>query len=456
MKKLLTFSTLSIFLFFFATDIFSQSFFTGSIGVTQSNGGRTRVFSDNLTTRQIERASVLVGVSKSQVFDYNEDQDVSIPAATIATPLSSDFEITSTINNSYSTLPPNVEASLNIYGWTNEAYLIIKVKILNKETSAINAVVGLELIPRINGTYENDTLQWNASSKSLLIHKDAAVAVKFLSSAQKSLRLVEWTDPYANDSLYYTWLTSGSFDAELIANSVGDGAVAVLGQDPINIAAGGTVEYYIGVAYGSNSTTCLNNIALCQSKYNQVLPVELTSFTALSQNSKVVLNWSTASELNNNGFEIQRKSRNSDFVTLGFVKGSGTSSEQKQYSYSDSKLADGNYSYRLKQVDFNGQFEYSNTVEVDVRSLNDFSLEQNYPNPFNPSTKIAYILKEKTNAKVVVMNAIGEEVAVLVNEEQEAGLQQLDFNASNLPSGIYFYTLQAGNFTETKKMILLK
>jgi photosystem II stability/assembly factor-like uncharacterized protein len=187
-----------------------------------------------------------------------------------------------------------------------------------------------------------------------------------------------------------------------------------------------------------------------------LLPVELTSFTAASQNHQVALNWATASELNNSGFEIQRKSNNSDFITVGFVKGIGTSTNQNEYSYLDKNLSDGIYSYRLKQVDFNGSFEYSNAIEVDVKSLDNYSLEQNYPNPFNPSTKIAFILTEKTNAKIVVMNAIGEEVAVLLNEVQEQGYHQVDFNASNLPSGIYFYTLQTGNFTATKKMILLK
>jgi predicted GH43/DUF377 family glycosyl hydrolase len=186
------------------------------------------------------------------------------------------------------------------------------------------------------------------------------------------------------------------------------------------------------------------------------LPVELTSFTAQAENQKVILRWTTATELNNNGFEIQRKVAESDFATVGFVRGEGTTTNQREYSYIDRDLADGKYFYRLKQVDYNGTYEYSNEIEVDVRSLNEYALEQNYPNPFNPVTTIGYVLKEKTTVKLLLLNAIGEEVAVLLNEEQEKGYHKVDFNAANLPSGVYFYQLKAGDYINTKKMIFLK
>lgn len=186
------------------------------------------------------------------------------------------------------------------------------------------------------------------------------------------------------------------------------------------------------------------------------LPVELTSFTAVTQDQQVTLNWRTATELNNSGFEIQRSITNTEFVIIGFIKGIGTTTVQQDYSYYDKNLSNGKYTYRLKQIDFNGQFEYSNTVEVDVLSIDDYSLIQNYPNPFNPSTKIGYILKDRTNVKVVVMNSLGEEVAVLVNEIQEQGIHEVNFNAANLSSGIYFYSLQTQQYSETKKMLLMK
>jgi photosystem II stability/assembly factor-like uncharacterized protein len=189
---------------------------------------------------------------------------------------------------------------------------------------------------------------------------------------------------------------------------------------------------------------------------SDILPVELTSFTAQAQNQVVILKWVTATEINNHGFEIQRKFVKGDFVTVGFKKGEGTTTNQIEYSYVDKNLVDGKYFYRLKQVDFNGAYEYSNTIEVDVRSLDNFTLEQNYPNPFNPTTTIGYVLQEKSSTKLTLMNAIGEEVAVLVNEEQDKGYHKVDLNARDLPSGVYLYRLQAGSFFETRKMLLLK
>ncbi len=187
-----------------------------------------------------------------------------------------------------------------------------------------------------------------------------------------------------------------------------------------------------------------------------IVPVELTSFTAHVQGQSVILNWVTATELNNHGFEIQRKVVEGDFATVGFIKGEGTTTNQKEYSYADKNLAEGKYYYRLKQLDFNGEYDYSSKIEVEVRSLDNFVLEQNYPNPFNPTTTIGYVLQEKASTKLTLMNAIGEEVAILVNEEQEKGYHKVDLNAHNLPSGVYLYKLQAGNFTESKKLMLLK
>jgi hypothetical protein len=187
-----------------------------------------------------------------------------------------------------------------------------------------------------------------------------------------------------------------------------------------------------------------------------VVPVELTSFSAQAQDQSVILNWNTATEVNNLGFEIQRKIVEGDFATVGFIKGEGTTTNRREYSYVDKSLAEGKYLYRLKQLDFNGEYEYSNTIEVEVRSLNNFTLEQNYPNPFNPTTTIGYVLQEKGSTKLTLMNAIGEEVAILVNEEQDKGYHKVDLNANNLPSGVYLYKLQSGNFTESKKLMLLK
>ncbi|MCK7522013.1 MAG: T9SS type A sorting domain-containing protein [Ignavibacteriales bacterium] len=166
--------------------------------------------------------------------------------------------------------------------------------------------------------------------------------------------------------------------------------------------------------------------------------------------------WITATELNNSGFEIQRGVEKNKYATVGFVRGKGTTTNQNEYTYADKDLADAKYYYRLKQVDFNGVYEFSNVIEVDVRSLEQYALEQNYPNPFNPTTTIGYVLKEKCNAKLTLLNGIGEEIAVLANSEQDKGYHKVDFNAVKLPSGIYFYQLKTGTYSAVKKMLLIK
>jgi hypothetical protein len=189
---------------------------------------------------------------------------------------------------------------------------------------------------------------------------------------------------------------------------------------------------------------------------SEILPVELISFTATSNGKEVILNWSTATELNNLGFEIQRSTEGKEFFTVGFVNGHGTTTEQRNYSYADKNLYNGKYYYRLKQVDYDGSFEYSEVVEVEWRAFNSYLLDQNYPNPFNPTTTIGFGLQNKSNVKITILNAIGEEVAEILNEERDAGYHQVEFNATYLPSGVYFYQLKAGSFAQTKKMLLLK
>jgi len=184
------------------------------------------------------------------------------------------------------------------------------------------------------------------------------------------------------------------------------------------------------------------------------IPVELASFTASVIGNKVKLQWSTATETNNRGFEIQRGVNNRDLVTIGFVQGNGTTTEQSSYSYTDDAEAIGTVYYRLKQIDFSGSYDYSKVVEV--TQVVSYALSQNYPNPFNPTTTISYSIPQNALVTLKVYDVLGSEVAELVNGQVEAGVHKVNFNAYNLNSGIYFYTIKAGNFSETKKLMLVK
>ena len=190
-----------------------------------------------------------------------------------------------------------------------------------------------------------------------------------------------------------------------------------------------------------------------------VIPVELASFTADYSNSEVNLKWITTTETNNRGFEVKRsevRDLKSEWEIVGFVEGNGTTSEKHTYNYTDNNVTSGKYKYRLKQIDFDGSFEYSKEVGVDVTGPLGYSLEQNYPNPFNPVTIINYQLSMNKFVMLKVYNTLGEEVGTLVNEEKPAGKYSVNFNASSLPSGVYVYRLTAGEYSEARKLILVK
>jgi hypothetical protein len=183
-----------------------------------------------------------------------------------------------------------------------------------------------------------------------------------------------------------------------------------------------------------------------------IIPVELKSFNYQLENQDVVLTWYTATETNNMGFKVFRND-----IEIGFVAGSGTTTEPRQYSFKDQNVFNGSYIYSLIQIDYDGSTEKVGEVEVVLNNVpKNYILEQNYPNPFNPNTIIGFALPRATNIKLSIFNTLGENVVVLEEGFREAGYYQTEFNGSNLPSGIYFYTLSSDNFTSTKKMILIK
>jgi hypothetical protein len=188
-----------------------------------------------------------------------------------------------------------------------------------------------------------------------------------------------------------------------------------------------------------------------------VAPVELASFTSVINKNNVRLNWGTVMEENNSGFDIERKNENGLWSKIGNVQGNGTSNNVHSYSFEDRNLSTGNYNYRLKQVDFNGNHEYFNlSDEVIVGLPVKFELSQNYPNPFNPSTNINFELPANNFVSLKIYDMTGREVMQLVNELKQAGYYTVKFDAKNLSSGMYFYIIQAGDFVSTKKMMLVK
>lgn len=185
------------------------------------------------------------------------------------------------------------------------------------------------------------------------------------------------------------------------------------------------------------------------------LPVELVSFTSVVKPGKVELNWSTATEVNNAGFAVEKYINNS-WNQIGYVKGNGTTTSPKQYSFTDN-TAEGKYQYRLKQIDHDGSFVYSNVIEAAVTTVGDYKLSQNYPNPFNPSTSISFAMKTREHVTLTVHNTLGQIVETLFDGiANENEVYNITFNANNLSSGTYFYTLHSATRNEVKKMILMK
>lgn len=194
------------------------------------------------------------------------------------------------------------------------------------------------------------------------------------------------------------------------------------------------------------------------SSENNPLPVKLNSFTSSISSNNVKLNWATTSEINNSGFEIYRSELNkNDFVKVGFVSGKGNTNEVTNYSFEDKKLNSGKYEYKLKQIDYNGNYEFfSLNNSVEVGNPGKYTLSQNYPNPFNPVTKIDFTLPMNSKVKIIVYDITGKVISTLVNETKSAGFHTLEFNASNLSSGVYFYMMTAENFKDIKKLTVIK
>jgi hypothetical protein len=329
--------------------------------------GRIRLFTTGDQVRHLQRASALVGVGPNAVWDYQNDADVEVPTALVSNPQLSNFEITGTYNNAYSGANPDVLVEYNIYGWTGGKYMILKLTIKNRMATAINAKIGLDIIPELNQTYGNDTVTYLPASGIIRFHRgaDKNMGLKLLSHNLHSLYSFEWYTGYMQDTSYWNWLNYGSIQTQYPSGV--EGPVTIPSLAFVNINPNASVISYYAFAIADNQTELIAVMNEATNKYNTVLSVDKIS-----------------------------------------------------------ELPTG------------------------------YSLDQNYPNPFNPSTRIQFSINNTESVSLKVFDVLGNEVATLVNEELTPGIYQYDFDASNLSSGVYYYKLQAGSFTETKKMILVR
>ncbi|NWF49673.1 MAG: T9SS type A sorting domain-containing protein, partial [Ignavibacteriaceae bacterium] len=356
--------------------------------------------------------------------------------------------------------------SLFDYSGGNTFTIRFLVRLGNSSGGSIGASSGSWVFAIGNGTFYNDNnslnspqvfaglqFQFGASGSIIASYRRGGSWITFPNGT-----FVQGTDYiidiYGNNSsaaLNYNYLTSqtvASYTYDVWVNGVLVGNDLPKGQ----LANGNTIDSYC--FYGERSISNVANIFLDDIKYtNQIsmdpLPVELNSFTASVIGSKVELKWQTETEVNNYGFEIQKsESGNRDsqeWQTIDFIEGFGNSNSPKDYSFTDDLTLDNNRNltlfYRLKQIDNDGTFTYSEEIKVELLLLNGFDLEQNYPNPFNPSTVIRYAIPQSGNVKLSVYNILGQEVKVLTEGYKEAGSYEVTFDGEGLGSGLYIYKL---------------
>ena len=235
----------------------------------------------------------------------------------------------------------------------------------------------------------------------------------------------------------------------------------ILSVGPLTLPSGHATEVAFAVIAGANLNDLQNNADAAQAKWDIAVPVELYSFSVNENQGLTTLEWKTASESVNYGFEIERSKNGITFKQIGFVKGAGTETDSRQYSFTDDNSGSGTFYYRLKQIDMDGGFTYSDAVEISINQPNSYVLKQNYPNPFNMSTKFNYSLPEKAKVSLAIYNLRGEKVKTLINRDQEQGSYDIIWNGTNdvgntLASGIYLYKFQANDFSEVKRITLIK
>ena len=270
-----------------------------------------------------------------------------------------------------------------------------------------------------------------------------------------------------------SYINIGSAISFSVTTSAGNpqSAIDLSGITDLQNVFAGTVVTIRLVLYGASSSTGtgylidLGNSAtsdfIINGRVENTLPVNLLSFVSSVNKNKVCLGFSTSSEMNNFGFDVERQQspdvKIQGWEKAGFVKGNGTVNTLSTYNFEDKNLQTGNYRYRLKQIDYNGNYEYHYlNNDVEIFAPKKFSVSQNYPNPFNPVTKIGYEIPVNSLVKIILYDVLGRELKTLVNEYIKPGTYEVMFDGTDYPSGIYFYRLSTGGFSETKRMLIVK
>ncbi|GMU87159.1 MAG: hypothetical protein AMXMBFR48_24000 [Ignavibacteriales bacterium] len=294
MKKFYLF-TLALLLAFPA-GIQAQEFATGALHVVLGTYGRVRVSAPDVSVRQVDRLSFLLAKSRTEVFDYQEDAEGIVAPATVSPATWGDFEINVGIDNSYSNKPPVVSAVVSNYGWTNASFTISKFSVTNNGTEAFNAIPGFEMIPINEGTYGNEVLKYDADNSLFYSYKGASyVGFKSLSHPLTSVTLFDWYDLFYTDTLFYDYMTTGTFSDSVATG--GDGGVAVAGAAPVSFAVGATLNMYVAIAYGPTKAAMIEQMGDAVLVYSALVGVkeEMTAANtfALQQNYPNPFNPST-------------------------------------------------------------------------------------------------------------------------------------------------------------------
>lgn len=451
--------------------IFSNGLIGHDGGFTVGNGVKYLA----ITADAMYTSGIMLGTSSQGVsghigsFSINTDMTVVTPISAFSSNAQFNQIATATFNDNGAPVAnrKNVSVFQTSYSNTNDDFIIVKYDVTNNGSSALNGLyIGVSADWDVGEVNYNNNLGGHDAARKLAYQYLATGTINdpnyygiVCLSALGGMSVTLAGTSAAIRTEAYQFMTNTNY-----ANPTGTGDYRTfIGSGPFNVPVGQTVSAAFAVVAGTDLANLQLNSELAQAKYNNhILPVELTSFSASLTGNNVNLQWATASEINNLGFEVQRKiingNESSEWNVIGFKEGNGTTTTPQDYLFVDdiSSVNATSIQYRLKQVDFDGTFEYSETVFVENFLPSIFSLSQNFPNPFNPSTKINYSLPTAEFVNISVYNLLGEKVAVLVNELKEAGNYEINFNASELTSGIYLYKIEAGSFVQTNKMTLLR